>query len=310
MKGKVVFMGTPTFAVPSLKALEEKGFSIVGVVTQPDRKRGRGKKTAPTPVKEAALKMGLPVFQPLDPNATAFLQQLKRLSPDVVITVAFGHLLKEQLLTLPSEGCLNVHASLLPKYRGAAPIAWAILKGETVTGVTIMKMDAGLDTGPILAQRETPIHPHDTTETLSERLSKIGADLLVETLEKWLNKEIIPSPQNQSLATYAPPLQKKDGKIDWTKPALEIERQIRAMTPWPGAFTTIDNKNLKIFRAEVTKIQKDLRPGQALVTDNEWLTATGSGALRVLEIQLEGKKRQNIQTFLKGFKKRGTITLQ
>ena len=302
-------MGTPHFAVPSLRALHEAGHEISGVITQPDRRKGRGKKVVPPPVKDTALSLGIPVYQPDNPNTEDFLHQLAALSPNVIVTVAFGHLLKEQILNLPPHGCLNVHASLLPKYRGAAPIAWAIFNGEEVTGVTIMKMDEGMDTGPILAVREEVIRPDDTTETLGQRLSEIGAALIVETLDKWLAGRITPVPQDPHHATYAPPLKKSDGKIDWTRPAAEIERQIRAMTPWPGAFTTIEGKMLKIFKAEVVDTDEAMEPGQSLITNDAWRVATGNGALELLEIQLEGKKRQNIHTFLKGFKPRGRLVL-
>ena len=309
MGTKLVFMGTPHFAVPSLRALHEAGHEISGVITQPDRRKGRGKKVVPPPVKDTALSLGIPVYQPDNPNTEDFLHQLAALSPNVIVTVAFGHLLKEQILNLPPHGCLNVHASLLPKYRGAAPIAWAIFNGEEVTGVTIMKMDEGMDTGPILAVREEVIRPDDTTETLGQRLSEIGAALIVETLDKWLAGRITPVPQDPHHATYAPPLKKSDGKIDWARPAAEIERQIRAMTPWPGAFTTIEGKMLKIFKAEVVDTDEAMKPGQSLITNDAWRVATGNGALELLEIQLEGKKRQNIHTFLKGFKPRGRLVL-
>lgn len=302
-------MGTPHFAVPSLRALHEAGHEISGVITQPDRRKGRGKRVVPPPVKDTALSLGIPVYQPDNPNTEDFLHQLAALSPNVIVTVAFGHLLKEQILNLPPHGCLNVHASLLPKYRGAAPIAWAIFNGEEVTGVTIMKMDEGMDTGPILAVREEVIRPDDTTETLGQRLSEIGAALIVETLDKWLAGRITPVPQDPHHATYAPPLKKSDGKIDWARPAAEIERQIRAMTPWPGAFTTIEGKMLKIFKAEVVDTDEAMEPGQSLITNDAWRVTTGNGALELLEIQLEGKKRQNIHTFLKGFKPRGRLVL-
>jgi len=309
MGTKLVFMGTPRFAVPSLRALREAGYEISGVITQPDRRKGRGKKVVPPPIKETALALGIPVYQPDNPNTEDFLHQLAALSPNIIVTVAFGHLLKKQILNLPPLGCLNVHASLLPKYRGAAPIAWAIFNGEEVTGVTIMKMDEGMDTGPILAVRKEAIRPDDTTETLSQRLSEIGAELIVETLREWLAGRITPLPQDPSQATYAPPLTKGDGKIDWTRSALEIERQIRAMIPWPGAFTTIEGKILKIFKAKVVDMADDLKPGQSIITDDAWRVVTGNGTLELSEIQLEGKKRQEIHTFLKGFKSRGMLTL-
>ena len=309
MKLRLVFMGTPDFAVPSLAALYKAGHKIAGVVTQPDRRKGRGKRVVPPPVKVAAAARGLSVFQPMNVNDGEFARRLTDLSPDVIVTVAFGQLLKSPILELPPLGCLNVHASLLPKYRGAAPIAWAILNGEASTGVTIMQMDEGMDTGPILAAREEVIRPEDTTETLSRRLSEIGAALIVEILEEWHAGRLTPIPQDSSRATYAPPLKKADGRIDWGQSAARIERLIRAMNPWPGAFTTVEGKMLKIYSAKITKPPETLAPGQGLVMDDAWIVATGEGALSLLEVQLEGRKRQDIHTFLKGFKTRGRLSL-
>jgi len=304
---KLIFMGTPDFAVPSLIALDEAGYEITGVVTQPDRRKGRGKKVVSPPVKEIAMTRNLPVFQPANPNTGEIIRQLKNLSPDVIVTVAFGHLLKREILTLPPLGCLNLHASLLPKYRGAAPIAWAILNGEQTTGVTVMKMDEGMDTGPILTMHEEPITPEDTTETLGRKLTKAGAFLIVETLEKWRNHKITPVPQNPGEASYARPLKKADGRIDWAQSAERIERRIRAMIPWPGAFTSLNGKNLKIFKAKILANTGNFLPGESLVTDDTWTVTTGNGALGLLEIQMEGRKRQDIQIFLKGFKPRGKL---
>lgn len=307
MSARLVFMGTPRFAVPTLLALHGAGHEILGVVTQPDRRKGRGKKVAFPPVKEAALTLGLSVFQPANVNEEGFAGQLAALSPDVIVTVAFGQILKGHILGLPPRGCLNVHASLLPKYRGAAPIAWAIYNGDSVTGVTIMMMDEGMDTGPILAAREEHIQPDDTTESLGERLADDGARLLVETLEGWLAGKLDPIPQDAERASYAPPLKKSDGKIDWRRPAMEIERQIRSMIPWPGAFTTLDGKTLKIYRAQLAEPVEVMPPGECLVTDDTWRVATGRGALDLKEVQLAGKKRHDIRTFLKGFKPRGRL---
>ncbi len=304
---RIVFMGTPDFAVPPLIALREAGMEIVGVITQPDRRKGRGKKVTPPPVKETAVSLGLPVFQPVDPNAEEAARLLTELSPDVIITAAFGCILRENVLNLPPLGCLNLHASLLPKYRGAAPVAWAIMNGESETGVTVMKMDAGMDTGPILATRVIPILTDDTTETLTRRLAEIGADLLIETLRSWVEGRLTPVPQDNARATYAPPLKKSDGKIDWTWPADRIERMIRAMVPWPGAFTRLDGKYLKILRAKVVQAPRELPAGHAWVEDAQWLVGTGSGALSLLEVQLEGKKRMDVPVFLQGFKKRGEL---
>ena len=306
---KVVFMGTPAFAIPPLVALQKAGHTLAAVVTQPDRKKGRGKKLLPPPVKEAAVRLGIPVYQPYDLNTAAFIETLSSLTPDVIVTAAFGHLLKKKILTLPPLGCVNLHASLLPKYRGASPVARAILNGEPVAGISTMLMDEGMDTGPVLQTAAIPVQPDDTTESLTGRLAEVGAALLVETLAKWAEGAVTPMPQDNSQATYAPPLIKKDGRIDWLRPAAEIERQVRAMIPWPGAFTNVAGKGLKIFRAEVTRAPISGTPGMGIVTDEIWTVATGAGALSLLEVQLEGKKRQDIQSFLKGFKQRGKIAL-
>jgi len=304
---KLVFMGTPAFAIPPLAALQKEGYNIVAVITQPDRKKGRGKKLLPPPVKEEALRLGISVYQPHDLNVTSFIETLFSLAPDMVVTAAFGHLLKKKILTLPPLGCVNLHASLLPKYRGASPVSRAILNGETVTGVSTMLMDEGMDTGPVLQNAAIPVQPDDTAESLTARLSLVGASLLVETLAKWTEGSMTPVPQEDSQATYAPPLTKKDGRIDWLRPAERIERQVRAMIPWPGAFTDMAGKGLKIFKAEVIRNSVPGVPGVSIVTDKTWLVATGEGALSLLEVQLEGKKRQDIQSFLKGFKQRGKI---
>jgi len=306
---KLVFMGTPTFAIPSVVALEKAGYILTGVVTQPNRRKGRGKKLMPPPVKKAAERLGIPVYQPSDPNASDFIKILLNLTPDVIVTAAFGHLLKEEILTLPSMGCINLHASLLPKYRGAAPIARAILNGETFTGVSTMLMDEGMDTGPILQTASVTIRLDDTTESLTGRLAEVGAALLVETLAKWTEGAIKPAVQDESRATIAPPLTKEDGKINWQRPAEEIERQIRAMIPWPGAFSKVSGKGLKVFRAEVVHTRISGVPGSSIVTDESWIVATGEGSLSLHEVQMEGKKRQTIRSFLKGFKQRGEVDL-
>ena len=259
----------------------------------------------PPPVKVKALEYDIPVLQPDNPNIDEFISKLEAASPDVIVTVAYGHLLTKRLLSLPSHGCINLHASLLPKYRGAAPVVWAILQGEEKSGVTIMLMDRGMDTGPILRKAEVPILPGDTTASLSVRLSEIGASLLPEAIAAYASGRINPVPQDESEATYAPPLNKQDGKIDWGKTAGEIERHIRAMTPWPGAFTMLGNKTLKIYRAKVVNKPLSLPPGHGIITDDTWHVATGDGTLRLVEVQLEGKKRMDVVDFLMGFKKRG-----
>ncbi len=307
---KIVYMGTPEFSVPPLRALVGAGHEILGVVTQPDRRKGRGKTVIPPPVKEAALSLGLPVLQPIDPNAEAWVRWIGEGSPDVIVTAAFGRLLKEKLLTLPPLGCLNLHASLLPRYRGAAPVARAIMNGDAQTGVTVIKMDKGMDTGPILAARKEPIRDDDTTESLSERLSEIGAKLLLDTLDKWAEGRIDPIPQDASQASYAPPLKKQDGKIDWTWPAMKIERHVRAMFPWPGAFARVDCKTIKIYRASVVPASPPLPPGHGWIGEDAWLVGTGDGNLSLLQVQMEGRKRLDIRRFLRGFKKRGEMVFE
>jgi len=305
---RLIFFGTPQFAVPALEALRSAGYEIPLVVTQPDRPRGRKKKPVPPPVKVKALERGLTVIQPQNPNDPSFLEILRQTTPDLIVTVAYGHLLNRGVLSLPSFGCINLHASLLPKYRGAAPIAWAILSGDTVTGVTVMLMDEGMDTGPILRRRETPILPDDTTESLTEKLAQIGAEILPDTIRDFARGALFPLPQDHRQATLAPPLKKSDGQIDWRKPAIEIERKIRAMIPWPGAFTRIEKRILKIYRAAITEKIPSLAPGDGNIDDETWVVNTGRDALTLLEIQLEGKKRMHIREFLKGFKKRGRIS--
>jgi len=307
---RIIFFGTPAFAVLPLVSLKDAEFEISYVVTQPDRPKGRKRVPMPPPVKVKAMESGIPVLQPQNPNVVEFISKVEAVSPDVIVTVAYGHLLSKRLLSLPSLGCINLHASLLPEYRGAAPIAWAIMLGEQVTGVTIMLMDEGMDTGPILLKKEVPILPEDTTASLSIRLAKIGANILPQAIADYASGKIHPMPQDDSRATTAPPLKKQDGKIDWQKMAGEIERHIRAMIPWPGAFTAMGGKTVKIYRAEVAEHPLSLPPGHGIITDDTWHVATGDGALKLIEVQLEGKKRMDVSTFLKGFKQRGELAFQ
>ena len=304
---RLVYFGTPAFAVPPLEALVKAGFEIPLVVTQPDRSRGRKQTPVPPPVKISALDMGLSVAQPTNPNEAEFLEVLRQAAPNLIVTAAYGRLLTKRLLSVPSLGCINLHASLLPKYRGAAPVAWAILRGETVTGITIMLMDEGMDTGPILRQRECLIQPDDTTETLTLKLARMGAGILPDTIRDYAGGTLHPIPQEDRHATEAPPLKKADGGIDWRKTAIEIERHLRAMTPWPGAFTRFENHTLKIYRAAPTEEIPSLPPGHGVITHDAWTVNTAKGALTLLEVQMEGKKRMDIVNFLKGFKKRGEM---
>ena len=297
---RLIYMGTPQFAVPTLVALEAH-HQVVGVVTQPDRRAGRGRKVVVSPVKEAALERGLRLFQPRslrDPDAVA---QLADWRPEVIVVAAFGQILKAPVLNLPRYGCLNVHASLLPAYRGAAPIAAAILAGEEVTGVTIMRLDEGLDTGPLLAQAECPIGPQDTTASLSARLAELGARLMVETLSGWLGGEIEARPQDDSRATYCRTLTKEDGRLDWSRPADALERQVRACDPWPGTFTTWAGQRLKVLRARARpEWQGEGVPGQVVALEEGIGVVAGKGALELVEVQRAGKKPMAADLFALG----------
>lgn len=296
-------MGTPDFAVPALHAVHAAGHDIVLVVTQPDRPRGRGRKVEPPPVKKAAEKLGLAVIQPDNLRNENAKQALRAADADLFIVVAFGHLLRESVLRMPKLGCINVHSSLLPKYRGPAPIQWAVINGDTETGVTTMLIDKGLDTGDMLMTAREPIGPSDTAGDLHDRLAQRGADLLVRTLQAFSNGTIRRTPQEHSAATYAPLLKKTDGLIDWKKPAARIEPFIRGMSPWPGAFTFWKNTRLKIYRAEVPAAQRNALPGTVLESRPGHLTvATGDGALSILELQSASGSRLPVSEFLRGFR--------
>ena len=301
---RIIFMGTPELAATSLAALlRESAFAIVAVVTQPDRPKGRDLKLQPSPVKQLALSAGLPVLQPAKAREESFLAELKTRQPDLIAVAAFGQILPKSLLEIPRLGCLNVHTSLLPKYRGASPIQSAILNGETETGVTIMQMDVGLDTGAILTQRPTPIHPEDNAATLHDRLALLGAELLVETIPAYAVGTIQPQPQAHELATHVAKIKKEDGRIDWTQPAPAIWNRIRAFTPWPGAFTFLPAQPqpllLKLWQAEV--VSQSSAAGEILSADkNGIIIACGEGALRVTSLQREGGRRLSAPEFLAG----------
>jgi methionyl-tRNA formyltransferase len=298
---KIVFMGTPEFAVPSLGALAESGDEVVTLVAQPDKPSGRGRKLTPPPTKQLAEKLGIPVLQPPGIRTEEFVRELEKLNPDLICVVAYGKILPKAVLDLPRLGCINVHASLLPEYRGAAPVNWAIARGEKVTGVTTMMMDEGMDTGDILLQREIPIVEEDTGETLSEGLSQLGAELLIETIELLKKGELEPQEQDDSQATYAPLLKKEDGRIDWGKPAVEIGNQVRGMLPWPGAFTTVDGKLLKVFK--VCVLEGKGKPGEVIESQSGVLrVGTGEGIIDIQELQIEGGKRLDSRAFLAGRK--------
>jgi len=298
----LVFCGTPRFAVFTLEALVAAGFPVQLVVTQPDRPKGRGLELVSSPVKQSALQLGLPISQPDKiKNNDEFRAQLTTLKPDVIVVVGYGRLVPQWMLDLPPLGNINLHASLLPKYRGAAPIQWAIAQGESVTGATTMRIDAGLDTGDILLQREMPIADGDTAETLAPRLAQIGADLMVDTLHGLQSGSIEPRPQNSSLATLAPILKKEDGLLDFTRRASELLNRIRGFQPWPGAYTKFRGKNLHIWKAAPTN---EVLPIAGLdVKSDRLLVGCGHNtSFELLEIHLEGKKRSSVRDFVHGYR--------
>jgi methionyl-tRNA formyltransferase len=300
-KHKIIFMGTPEFAVPGLKALHESGCDITLVVTQPDRPRGRGRKVTPSPVKAAAMDLGIPAIQPTSIKTADFVDQIKSEKPDFQIVIAYGKILPENVLAIPRVGTINIHASLLPKLRGAAPIQWAIINGEQETGICSMLMDKGMDTGDILLCTPEPIRPQDTAGTLHGRLAVKGAKVLIETLKKFEDRTIHPLPQDHSLATYAPLLSKDDGLINWSKSAQSLERFIRGVTPWPGAYTFLGETRLKIFKATPIAAETTEPPGTVLQGfPDELRVAAGGGVLSILEIQGASGKRMSIKEFLQG----------
>jgi len=299
MKLRIVFMGSPDFSLPTLQALHKR-HEVVGVVTQPDRPAGRGRSLHPSDVKLLSVELGLPLIQPQTLKAPDALKQLQNWSPDVIVVAAFGQILRENVLQLPPFGCINVHASLLPRWRGAAPVQAAVLHDE-LTGVTIMKMDKGLDTGPILSQRSLPISETMTAGQLFDQLAQMGADLLVETLPKFIRGEIKPKPQDDERATYAPQLKKSDGKLDFDQPAEFLARLVRAYNPWPGAFQFYGDIRLKIIKAHAEPAQ-DLMPGKRTIIDDKPAWGTIDGALVLDEVQAAGKSRVRGDVFLHGAK--------
>lgn len=302
---RIIFMGTADLACASLAALgREPAFQIVAVVSQPDKPRGRDLQLQATPVKVAALAAGFPLLQPARARDPLFLDPLRQVQPDLIVVAAYGQILPQAILDLPRFGCLNVHTSLLPKYRGAAPIQWAILDGEPETGVTIMKMNAGLDTGDILTQAVTPIAPEDNAQTLHDRLAQLGGELLVRTIPDYVSGRIVPRPQPDEGVSYARKITKEDGQIDWTQPARVVWNRVRSLTPWPGAFTFqhVEEKPrlLKIWAAQIDQGRSGAA-GAVLETDKTGIViACGEGALRVLEIQREGGRRLKAGDFLLG----------
>jgi methionyl-tRNA formyltransferase len=300
----LTFCGTPRFAVPTLERLVAAGHSVPLVVTQPDRPRGRGMELVASPVKEAAVRLGIPIAQPATIKTNdEFRAQLAALQPDAIIVVGYGRIIPQWMIDLPRFGNLNLHASLLPKYRGAAPIQWAIANGESVTGVTTMRIDAGLDTGDILLQREIPILREDTAETLAPRLASVGAELMVETLRALEGGQIQPTPQGHSRATLAPILKKEDGRMDFSRPASDLFNRMRGFQPWPGAFTTFKTKTLQVHRAEPVQHPSELMPGTIAVEAGHFLVGCGQGtALDLIAVQIEGKRRMTAQEFINGYR--------
>jgi methionyl-tRNA formyltransferase len=299
----VIFCGTPQFAVPTLEKLLAEGFVVELVITQPDEPSGRGYEVKPPPVKLLAQKAGIQVFQPAKLKAPASQEFLSNYHPDAFVVVAYGRIIPPWMIELPRLGCINLHASLLPKYRGAAPIQWALIRGERTTGVTTMKIDPGMDTGDILLMREEAIREDDTTETLAGRLCTLGADLMVATLRGLERGEITPRPQDHSQATLAPILKKEDGRIDWSAPAQEIVWRVRGLRPWPGAYTTFRGKNLHIWAATVLsgEAPSQLNPGALATGAGKLSVGCGKGTrLEIKELQAEGRKRLSARDFVNG----------
>ena len=309
---RLVFMGTPDFSVPALRALVSAGHDVVGVFTQPDRRAGRGKNLKPSPVKVAAEELGLPIFQPEKIKTSEGIQQLRALAPDSIIVVAYGQILSGDILQLPSKGCINVHASLLPAYRGAAPIHWAVMSGELRTGVTTMLMDEGLDTGDMLLKEEVLISNEATTGEIHDRLAALGGKLLIDTLDELERGSLIPIPQTGE-SNYAPLLKREHEGIDWSRRAVDLHNQIRGLNPWPGAFATFRGENLKIWRStpilltdhpaemEVFLQEDSAESGQIIqVLGEGLLVQTGEGVLRILEVQPAGKRPMSARDFFNG----------
>jgi methionyl-tRNA formyltransferase len=296
---RLVFLGTPAFAVPTLERVAAAGHQVLEVVTQPDRPRGRGQNAAAPPVKEAALRLGLPVYQPERVRRPEAVEHLRALAPDSMVVVGYGQIIPQAIIDIPPLGILNVHASLLPRYRGAGPIQWAIVRGETRTGVTIMRIDAGLDTGDMLRKAETEIGAEENAIELGRRLAVMGADLLVETLAGLAAGKIAPEKQDASQATYAPLIKKEDGRIDWNQTAAAIHNLIRGLQPWPGAYTGLRGQTVHIWSAKPVKISPGLPPG-AIRTVKPLVVACGKDALELVELQLEGRKRLAAAEFANG----------
>lgn len=298
---RLLFMGTPDFAATILEKLQDSGHEIIGVVTQPDKQKGRGREMACSAVKQQALQHDLMVYQPNKVKEEEFIQKVKELAPEVIVVAAFGQILPKAFLDIPSFGCINVHASLLPKYRGAAPIQYSILDGEEETGITIMHMDVGVDTGDMILQGKVPITPEETGGSLFDKMAVLGGELLMEALEKIENNTAQRIPQDNEKASYVKMITKEMGKIDFSQPAIKIERLIRGLNPWPSAYTYLEGKTLKLWKAEVEQEEYKSLPGEIVwVKKDSFAVMTGEGALIIKELQLEGKKRMSAQAFLLG----------
>ncbi len=310
---KIIYMGTPDFAVPPLKALAEAGYEVAAVVTQPDKPKGRGKTLMPTPVKEEALKHGIPVYQPEKVKEISFVEKLREINPDVIIVAAFGQIIPKEILDMPRFGCLNIHASLLPKYRGAAPIQYAVIDGEKESGVTLMRMGTGLDTGDMISKAVVPLADDETGGSLFEKLAQAGARLLTDTLPSVFDGTAVYEKQPEESPTpYAAMITKQMGLLDFGRSAGELERLVRGLNPWPSAYTFLEGKTLKIWKAAVSEKKygesADALPGTVLLTDKDGIhVCCGNGCLILEEVQLEGKKRMDADAFLRGFQvKTGT----
>lgn len=298
---KVIFMGTPDFSVGTLEALVEAGYEVVLAVTQPDKPKGRGGKMQYTPVKEAALARDIPVYQPKKIREPECIEELKKYNADIMVVIAFGQILPKEILQMTPYGCINVHASLLPKYRGAAPIQWAVIDGEKVSGVTTMQMNEGLDTGDMILKTEIPLDPKETGGSLHDKLAEAGAKLCVETLKCLEDKTAAWEPQGESTTAYAKMLDKNLGNINWNDPAVQIERLIRGLNPWPSAYTHWNDKVIKLWQADVVEGNTDQEAGTIVkVEKDSFYVQTGEGLLKIEELQLQGKKRMDAGTFLRG----------
>ena len=300
---RIIFMGTPDFSVPTLEALVASEHEVAAVVTQPDKPKGRGKEIHMSPVKECALKHNIPVYQPVRARDEAFVEEMRTLKPDAMVVIAFGQILPKSLLDLPKYGCVNIHASLLPKYRGAAPIQWAVINGDEETGITTMMMDVEMDTGDMLEKTVVKLNPDETGGSLFDRLSLLGGDLILSTLSKLEKGEITPQPQDHAQATYVKKISKSMGDIDWTMDAFSIERLVRGLNPWPSAFTRWNGKMLKIWEAQVLPDPETKAPCDSVISasDEGLKIQTGNGVLCVTSLQLEGKKRMDTAAFLRGY---------